>query len=905
MAAITGLTISLEGITGKTVNIEWSYGGISNSKRTDVFAGTWTANKTVTYSAASQVSSFAYRIQYSIKVGSTEKWFTAEEVSSYDKASQKYNGKYRVQYTAPENAYQIIATVWMYSASYSRGVRSAKKVKKTKKKKAYKYTATNVAFFSTVSSAITYSFGDVYPEKPSSPSLAVDGANLKTTFTSNDQFSKKVQFEIYTGGVKEKNSDWLNVPWPVNTVEHIFTSLLSGKDYYARVRASNSSGTMIGEWSDMSSPIRTVPGIPQNFKAEAMVDERIKLDWDDVEGISIEGGYTIEYTNFLNNFDASSDVSSVQSNISEYYMTGLESGYTWYFRIKANNENGSSPWSEIIEQVVAKVPQPPSTWTLSTNIMVGEDATLYWTHNAEDGSKMTAAKIWYSINGVEQPEIDYPAQGETIPTDTSIYRYKLDVSQYSEGAVVLWKIKTKGAHPDFGDYSTERQLKIFGEPSISITSEDILTGFPYNITLVSGPAGQTPVGYSMTIVANDIMESEDALGNPIYIYPGQEIWSQYYVTDENPLEISLEPKDISVVSGYSYLLRAEVIMDSGLNAISEKEITVSIDTVDSFPTCDIGFNYGYYVSTLIPISYKDSNVVRAYIAEPVEGDYGYDHITLDASTFLSQVSNALDDYYFIYNNGSWYLNEEPVSMESYGLNVDFSPEGDFSETPYHITVTVDNEPVLDDNVTLDLYRIDSDGTFIELVTGLENTGGISVMDPHPALSTCRYRVISRNKFTGKLNYEDVEIEVDEPIILIQWDEKDMNIVTDYDDSTESDDTEEYLWSGTILELPYNITTSESNSLDVSLVEYIGRRHPVSYYGTQVGSSINYSTSIERDDEYTLNYLRELQYYRGDVHVRDPYGNSYWANVSVSFNMSYNELTIPVNITAKRVESDKI
>jgi hypothetical protein len=105
----------------------------------------------------------------------------------------------------------------------------------------------------------------------------------------------------------------------------------------------------------------------------------------------------------------------------------------------------------------------------------------------------------------------------------------------------------------------------------------------------------------------------------------------------------------------------------------------------------------------------------------------------------------------------------------------------------------------------------------------------------------------------------------------------------------------------MLNLPYNIDVSDSFKPDVSLVEYIGRDHPISYYGTQLGVTSSLSMEIEKDDEETLYGLRRLSRWMGDVYVREPSGSGYWANVVVSFSQKHCEVTIPVTLSITRVE----
>ena len=135
--------------------------------------------------------------------------------------------------------------------------------------------------------------------------------------------------------------------------------------------------------------------------------------------------------------------------------------------------------------------------------------------------------------------------------------------------------------------------------------------------------------------------------------------------------------------------------------------------------------------------------------------------------------------------------------------------------------------------------------------------------------------------------------------MIQWDEKWRNL-----ENATVDAQEQTPWTGSLLLLKYNLDVSDSNAPDKSLVEYAGRKHPVSYYGTQLGSTSTWSVEIPRNDKDTLYAIRRLSTWMGDVYVREPPGSGYWASVTVSYDIKHTELTIPVSLTITRVEGEK-
>ena len=176
------------------------------------------------------------------------------------------------------------------------------------------------------------------------------------------------------------------------------------------------------------------------------------------------------------------------------------------------------------------------------------------------------------------------------------------------------------------------------------------------------------------------------------------------------------------------------------------------------------------------------------------------------------------------------------------------------------------------------------------------------MDPHPSLDYARYRIVALSKETGAISYSDIPgIPVLFNNIVLQWDDEWASFNYDNEEFVEPEDKD---WSGSILILPYNIDIQVNSSPDVSMVKYIGRENPVSYYGTQKGESGTWTATIKKSDKETMYAIRRLSRYSGDVYVREPSGIGYWARVTVSYSETHNELTVPVTFNVERVEGGK-
>ena len=343
--------------------------------------------------------------------------------------------------------------------------------------------------------------------------------------------------------------------------------------------------------------------------------------------------------------------------------------------------------------------------------------------------------------------------------------------------------------------------------------------------------------------------------------------------------------------------------------------STEIDTLLSFP---FNINGTSYPSTQTPVGYHITITSNSYY-ETVDnigirkivnvGDEVY-------SNYLNSSSHSLDVWLspgdLDLENNVTYTVKCIVSMNS-GLTGEstrdftvawtdeiYSPNAEVAIDTDTVSASIspycmDEEGNLIDGVKLSVYRREFDGSFTELITGLHNTNTTFVVDPHPALDYARYRIVAISESTGAVSYSDLAgIPVGWKTVILQWDEE----WSSYERSEYP--TEEPSWVGSILKLPYNIDVSDDYAPDVSLINYIGRAHPVTYYGTQLGHTSSWSMEIPKTDIDTLYALRRLSRWLGDVYVREPSGTGYWANVTVSLSQKHLATTIPVKLSITRV-----
>lgn len=213
---------------------------------------------------------------------------------------------------------------------------------------------------------------------------------------------------------------------------------------------------------------------------------------------------------------------------------------------------------------LGKVPEAPTTWSSTTTGMVGEDVILYWMHNSEDGSSQTYAEIELTENGTLKTMTIKNSTDEDEKDLTSYYI--LDTSKYNEGAVIQWRVRTKGVIDQYGDWSIQRRIDIYAPPTLELetngSSLDVITSFPYSITATAGPESQKPIGYQMIISANEGYDALDFNGKEKRVSAGDEVYSKYFnASEDHRLSVTLNASDIDLENNISYTIYCVVSMD--------------------------------------------------------------------------------------------------------------------------------------------------------------------------------------------------------------------------------------------------------------------------------------------------------------------------------------------------------
>lgn len=544
----------------------------------------------------------------------------------------------------------------------------------------------------------------------------------------------------------------------------------------------------------------------------------------------------------LDEFNVLGDVEEILHDTTKFV------GGRIFFRVRAvsaETEGFYSGWSEVVEFKYADEIRRPVTWMNTPYASVGDNTiALNIMHNSPTNTQTTGAQIMFHFNSGATRY--YPAAGIIEPpSNGNVYQVPFPLTDYTEEGVIWWSARTA----EFGEegqdernwspWSESIEFWIYEKPVIDISFPDVPQNEWTDVN-IENESTTVPIisQFPLHFLVTPTLSGDQSITSYLIRIIALDAYAEY--------------------DGYGnrkFVNKGEVlysIYDNSSRGATDKYINVT--------DCNLANGIRYRLS------------VAAYVNTGAH--------TEATADFLVQIPQA--DYTL----------EATVSQNSENVSMVINPRA----VRYIENVEPgENEMVFVNNIVLSVYRKNQDGTMVEIAKDVPNQDSVFIKDPHPNLMKLVYRIVGRNILTGAIAFADTpEYKMDCTDIILQWDEN-----THFMDVTENDLPSEY--SGNIVRLPYNIDVSESANIDNNMVKYIGRKDPVSYYGTHTGYTANWNTEIPKYDRDTIALLRKLQVYPGDVYVREPSGTGYWAHVTVTFPINHCALTVSVSLSITRVE----
>ena len=162
-----------------------------------------------------------------------------------------------------------------------------------------------------------------------------------------------------------------------------------GKTLKVRVSFSDDEGNAESLTSAPTAEVSaTVPGAPSSVEVRTGGTGRLTVSWEAPasDGGSDITGYTVEWKESSDSWDAASDVSSTTTTATSYTISGLSPGTEYAVRVAATNAGGAGPASsEVTATAIAQTSQQqvatPNTAatgapTISGTLQVGRTLTV-------------------------------------------------------------------------------------------------------------------------------------------------------------------------------------------------------------------------------------------------------------------------------------------------------------------------------------------------------------------------------------------------------------------------------------------------------------------------------------------------------------------------------------------------
>ena len=752
---------------------------------------------------------------------------------------------------------------------------------------------------------VTYTIADAPPAAPSGlkVELAPNGSTINMSLDNLDSEVTKVIFEI----TKDDKTVVATKKVKVTTshAAYAWSGTVAGSLYKVRCKAI-ADDVESQEWSEYSTNVRVVPSVSDGFDMVYAVDkDAVRLEWVSVPSAT---KYSIQYKADDKEFDNTTnepqkidiDVDDLAGGETYWVIEDLEIGHTYHFRMRASNDGGDGGWSSIYSIPLGTKPEAPTVWSSASSVFTDDPLVLYWAQNTADGARMSAAQIETKINGgsfVSKTFTYTIDEDEEEPNGS----YEVDTtnSAFDDGGTLTWRVRTKGLELEDGSYSdwSEWQtVEVYATPEVSLELTDgdggsinRVSSFPITVSWsVGATTNSNPIGYHISIVAKTGYSSVDEVGNEIWVSEGESIYSKNIASDELTGELPLNAYDVNLAPDTTYALTCTYTFSSGLSLDSTLDFDVAWSDETYKPDAEVVVDYATLTASIRP--YCENVIEKKFIAiDNGDGTYSKSDWPVEVLWGYAYVRDP---------DSGGFVTAETTDGDTVWTGWTDEAGGAENEVTYYVV----EEAELIPDVTLSVYRRELDGTFTEIATGVDHASYRYVTDPHPSLDYARYRIIAMSETTGAIGFTDI---VPQPVgiksAVIQWDESWRDVDDPYDHAAQF---AQPLWDGSMVQLPYNLDVSDQTSPDTALVKYIGRKHPVLYHGTQVGSTSSWSAVIQKSDKDTLSALRRLQLWASDVYVREPSGTGYHATVTVSFNQNHKEVTIPVTISITRVEGGK-
>lgn len=662
---------------------------------------------------------------------------------------------------------------------------------------------------------------------------------------------------------------------PNGTTTDTITSTLdiTGETGYSiHIRNVSADGeTMTSDYYSYHSSMPTVPTL--NSVSLTTTPGKVYVTWtntwSDATGTII--AWTDDPDNWMSNEDP--DEYEIHELASSWFITGLETGKTWYFRIRSIKEAGNninySSWSDDMTIDLSSAPAIPTLY-LSENVITEDGmVTAYWSYMTTDGTPQTAANVVEATyaGGVWT----YGNIVGSTSTAQHVDIYAQD-NNWTNGSVVFLALQTRSGSGGQSEYSTPIRLVIAEKPTVTLACSDF-------------QSADTRTEYFLGDGVTDEFEClDDISSTPTATVDGSAVTVASY-TDSTVTLASAPAADSEVAITYTTTVLPvldAMPFDVSITTSSAVTLSVAIERAEDYPmtlpdNTETAGSAGETICLLEPPA--EALQTLTITNDDLIG-------RLDDGAMYYLMATVKDEY-------GQTVDATPIKFMVHWLHQAYYPLATLSSDTTNYIATIKPAPDMDYYVagdTCDIYRLSIDKPEL-IVKNAEF--GTQYVDPFPAFGEYSgYKIVT-------ITENDDFITPDNEVAAFDTTQGDGSytqlnpetMVIDFGDSR--------------VELPYNIGLSNTWTKDFKRTPYLGGS-VVGDYNSFVLHDLTASTVIVRSDHgdngNVDTVMRDLSRFTGTCHVRTPDGSSFAASVQVKEDQSFDSPVVSYSLTINRVDS---
>ena len=646
------------------------------------------------------------------------------------------------------------------------------------------------------------------------------------------------------------------------------TEDITGESGYS-LHTRNVSADGVTMTSDYDSYTTTMPVAPTlDSVTPTNIAGKVYLSWTNAwtEATGVIIAWTDDQDNWMSNDDP--DEYEIKELASNWFITGLETGKVWYFRVRsvkeANDSETLSPWSSDLKIDLASAPAVPVLYLSDDKIAEDGMVTAYWSHVSTDGTGQIASNIVEATYSGGVWTYGNPVVATRDAQHVDIYAAD---QGWTNGTTKYLALQTRSGSGGMSEFSTPVQLVIAAKPTVNITANS----FSGTETITQYFLGD---GVTDTFLCANNMTAAptvtvDGVAATVVSYTDGEVELSAAPADGKEVVITYTTADNNVLTGMPLTATITTTNAATLTVAIERAVTYPMLRPDGTLT-DGAEGETVYVNTIAAEATNSISIAIDDIIGHLDDGAIYNFIATVSDNFGQTAEKR------IRFNVHW-------SHQAWDPTATFITDAD----AYIARITPIAGADYASGDTCDIYRLSADQPELIISGG---QFGTEYVDPYPAFGPdSGYKIVT---VTGTKDY-------------ITEDSK----FAEYDTTDDPNSAYTQLDPGLLVidfdadrvELEYNISLGNSWEKDFQRTTYLGG-HVTGDHNRVVTRDLSAASLLVRgDDEGIAFKMRQLARYPGLCHVRTPEGSSFVADIQVSEAQSYNTATIDYDLSIQKVD----